>query len=109
MKRRKDMEYDWILKGALAVQAYTATLENGKKFVVYAHDFNDMEFFLTRLEVNEHSMVAVRPTDSDFLPKKRALSYIPDENGEPLAKPFWYRGRVYEVEPGDFCSRGEQK
>lgn len=55
------------------------------------------------------SMVAVRPTDSDFLPKKRALSYIPDENGEPLAKPFWYRGRVYEVEPGDFCSRGERR
>lgn len=49
IKRRKDLEYKWILKGAFFVQAYTATLENGKKLIVYAHDFNDMEFFLSRL------------------------------------------------------------
>lgn len=98
MRRRKDMEYGWILKGAFTVQAYTAALENGKKFVVYAHDFNDMEFFLSRLEVKEDSMIANRLTDSDLVPKRRALSYIPDKNGEPMVRPFWYRGRVYEVE-----------
>lgn len=97
MKRRKDLEYKWILKGALFVQAYTAQLENGKKMVVYAHDFNDMEFFLSRLEVNE-ARIAERSTDSDFVPKKRMLSYIPDKHGEPMSRPFWYRGRVYEVE-----------
>lgn len=94
--RRKELEYSWILKGALFVQAYTATLENGKKLIVYAHDFNDMEFFLSRLEVHE-ARIADYVTDSDYVPKRRKLSYIPDKHGEPMAKPFWYRGRVYEV------------
>lgn len=87
MNRRKDLEYPWILKGAFFVQAYTTRMENGKRFVVYAHDFNDMEFFLTRLEVNE-APIAVRLTDSDFVPKRRALSYLPDKNGEPKSKPI---------------------
>lgn len=95
--RRKDLEYKWILKGAFFVQAYTAKLKNGKTFVVYAHDFNDMEFFLSRLEVNE-AEIAMRNTDSDFVPKRPALSYLPDKDGEPKQKPFWYRGRVYEVD-----------
>lgn len=97
MKRRKDLEYKWILKGAFFVQAYTAQLENGKKLVVYAHDLNDMEFFLTRLEVHE-GRIADRLTDSDFVPKRRMLSYLPDKHGEPKSKPFWYRGRVYEID-----------
>lgn len=96
IKRRKDLEYNWILKGALFVQAYTARLENGKTFIVYAHDFNDMEFFLSRLEVNE-ARIAETATDSDFVPKRRHLSYMHDKNGEPKSKPFWYRGRVYEI------------
>lgn len=95
--RRKNLEYKWILKGAFFVQAYTAKLENGKTFVVYAHDFNDMEFFLSRLEVNE-ARIAEYNTDSDFVPKKRKLSYLPDKDGEPRQKPFWYRGRVYEAD-----------
>lgn len=96
MKRRKDLEYGWILKGAFFVQAYTAKLENGKTFIVYAHDLDDMEHFLSRLEVNE-AKIAQIATDSDFVPKRRQLSYIPDKNGEPKSKPFWYRGRVYEL------------
>lgn len=97
MKRRKDLEYKWILKGALFVQAYTAQLENGKKMVVYAHDFSDMEFFLLKVEANE-SQIAVRGTDSDFVKRRRMLSYLPDKHGEPKSKPFWYRGRVYEID-----------
>ena len=96
MTRRRDLEYGWILKGAFFVQAYTAKLENGKTFVVYAHDFNDMEFFLSRLEANE-APIAERFTDLEFVPKRRKLSYLPDKNGEPKSKPFWYRGRVYEI------------
>lgn len=82
------------------MQAYTAQLENGKKLVVYAHDFNDIEFFLARLEVNE-SPIAVKWTDSDFVQRRRVLSYLPDKHGEPKSKLFWYRGRVYEIEAED--------
>ena len=105
IKRRKDLEYKWILKGAFFVQAYTATLENGKKLIVYAHDFNDMEFFLSRLEVEE-SRIAITNTDSDFVPMRRKLSYLPDKCGEPKSKPFWYRGRVYEIKAEPL--RGEE-
>ena len=97
MKRRKDLEYSWALKGAFFVQAYTVTLNNKKTYIVYAHDFNDMEFFLSRLEINEESEIMVVATDSDFVPRKRKLSYVPNKKGEPKAKPFWYRGRVYEL------------
>lgn len=79
MKRRKDLEYRWILKDAFFVQAYTAKLENGKTFIVYAHNFNDMEFFLTKLEVKEAMIV--------WKLRKRGSK----------SKPFWYRGRVYEI------------
>lgn len=95
MKRRKDLEYKWILKSAFFVHAYTVKLENGKTFIVYAHDYNDMEFFLTRLEVKE-AQVDVAFTDSDFVPTRRKLSYLRDKHGELKSKPFWYRGRVYE-------------
>ena len=97
IKRRRDLEYKWILKGAFFVQAYTAKLENGKTLIVYAHDFNDMEFFLSKLEVEE-AKIAVTATDSDFVPMRRKLSYLADKHGEPRSKPFWYRGRVYEIE-----------
>ena len=93
--RRQDLEYPWIFKGSLFVQAYTVALENGKTYVVYAHDFNDMEFFLDRLEVRE-AKIKVVSTDSDFVKYRRKLSYLPDKHGEPKKKPFWYRGRVYE-------------
>ena len=103
MLRRNDLEYPWIFKASFYVSAYTAKLENGKTLVVYAHDFNDMEFFLTRLEVKE-SPIAMRFTDSDYVKKRRILSYLPDKDGEPKKKPFWYRGRVYELqERGNKC------
>lgn len=97
MKRRKDLEYGWILKGSIFVQAYTVKLENKKTYVVYAHDFNDMEIFLSKLGVKE-SPIMWRNTDSDYVEKRRCLSYIPGKKGEPKRVPFWYRGRVYEVE-----------
>ena len=103
-KRRKDLEYKWILKGALTVQAYTVKLENNKTYVVYAHDFNDMEFFLSRVECGEGFNIKYRNTDSEFISKQRILSYIPDKNGEPKTMPFWYRGRVYEI-----IEQGENK
>lgn len=93
-KRRKDLEYKWILKGALIVQAYTVKLENNKTYVVYAHDFNDMKFFLSRVECGEEFSIKYR----------NILSYIPDKNGEPKTMPFWYRGRVYEI-----IEQGENK
>ena len=49
MKRIKDLEYGWIFKGSFTVSAYTVEHNNGKKYVIYAHDFNDMKFFLTSL------------------------------------------------------------
>lgn len=45
MKRIKQLEYKWIFKSSFYVSAYTIQHNNGKKYVVYAHDFNDMEFF----------------------------------------------------------------
>lgn len=88
-KRRKDLEYKWILKGALTVQPYTVKLENNKTYMIYAHDFNDVELFLSLIEVFEVSNV------------KKKIFYninIPlDKNGEPKTMPFWYRGRVYEI------------
>lgn len=105
MKRRKDLEYGWILKGSFFVHAYTVKLENNKTYVIYAHDFNDMEFFLSRLSVDE-APIKYRGTDSDFVDKRPCLSYIPNKKGDPKGKPFWYRGRVYELSGADM--RGEE-
>lgn len=96
MKRRKDLEYGWIFKHSFFVYAYTVKLENNKTYVVYAHDFNDMETFLTRLWVKEAPIKYIG-TDSDFVSKRACLSYIPNKKGDPKKKPFWYRGRVYEL------------
>ncbi len=96
MLRRKDLEYSWIFKASFYVNAYTVTLKNGKTYIVFAHDFNDMEFFLTRLYAKEAGIMTVA-TDSDFVPYRKKLSYIPDKNDEPVKRPFWYRGRVYEL------------
>ena len=93
--RRKGPGISVDFKGSLFVQAYTAALENGKTYIVYAHDFNDMKFFLDRLEVRELK-IKVTPTDSDFEHYRQKLSYVPDRHGEPKKRPFWYRGRVYE-------------
>ena len=99
-KRRKNLEYKWILKGALIVQPYGVKLENNKTYVVYAHDFNDAELFLSLIEMFELSDVKYRDAD---LGKKKMLIPL-DKNGEPKTMPFWYRGRVYEI-----IEQGENK
>ena len=51
VKRMKILEYGWIFKAAFYVNAYTIKHTNGKIYIVYAHDFNDMEWFLTKLDL----------------------------------------------------------
>ena len=91
-KRRKDLEYGWIFKRSFLVFAYTVTLENGRTYTVYAHDFEDMKYFLSRLEVKEAPIRRYKKNGTE----RMELHYEPDKYGEPLAKPFWWRGRVYE-------------
>lgn len=97
MKRCKDLEYPWIFKGSFTVNAYTAECNNGKKYVVYAHDFNDMEFFLTRIDLNCGGLATMTVDKETHFEKRVKKSYLPDKHGEPRQKPFWYRGRVYEI------------
>lgn len=101
MKRVKNLEYSWILKSSFYVNAYTIKHNNGKKYVVYAHDFNDMEFFLTKLDLFQGGRAIYVKDCFDSFEKRDMKSYLPDENGEPKKKPFWYRGRVYELESDD--------
>lgn len=97
MKRCKNFEYMWIFVGSFYVCAYTARHTNGKTYVIYAHDFNDMEIFMSRLEL-EGDGIARRTRDCfDHFEKRKILSYLPDKKGNPKKKPFWYRGRVYEL------------
>jgi hypothetical protein len=82
-KRRKDLEYGWIFKYAFLVYKFYVSLENGKTYYVYAHDFNDTEYFISKLEIGCFST-------------RDGLGVKVDKYGEPLTKPFWWRGRVYE-------------
>jgi hypothetical protein len=97
MERIKKLEYPWIFKAAFTVNAYTVKHNNGKKYVVYAHNFTDMDTFLTRLEVFEGGLYTYQKDCFDHFETRKSLSYIPDKNGNPKKKPFWYRGRVYEL------------
>ena len=97
MKRIKDLEYKWIFKDSFRVSAYTVEHNNGKKYVIYAHDFNDMEFFLTRLEVKDGGIKTRQRDCGTHFEKRPCLSYLPDRKGNPKKKPFWYRGRIYEL------------
>ena len=97
MKRIKQLEYKWIFKASFYVNAYTIEHNNGKKYVVYAHDFNDMEFFLDKLDVFEGGRATYSKDCFDHFEKRDIKSYIPDKKGNPKKKPFWYRGRVYEM------------
>ena len=97
MKRVKQLEYSWIFKASFYVNAYTVEHTNGKTYVVYAHDFNDMEYFLTRLDVFEDGLATYDKYYYDYNESRSKKSYIPDKKGEPKKKPFWYRGRVYEL------------
>ena len=97
MKRVKTLEYSWIFKASFYVNAYTIKHNNGKKYVVYAHDFNDMEFFLSKLDCFEGGLLTHSKDCFDHLEERHCKSYIPDKNGNPKKNPFWYRGRIYEL------------
>lgn len=43
--RDKKLEYTWIFKRSFCVCAYLCGTKDGRKFVVMAHDFNDMDIF----------------------------------------------------------------
>ncbi|NLO32701.1 MAG: hypothetical protein GX117_05000 [Candidatus Hydrogenedentes bacterium] len=97
MKRCKDLEYSWAgLKAGLTVNAYTVECDNGKKYVVYAHDFNDQSWFLARLDFRHGVSQRSRDCETHFEQRPRT-SYLPDKKGQPKKKPFWYRGRGYEL------------
>lgn len=98
LKRRKALEYKWAFKASFYVHAYTVKCNNEKTYVVYAHDFNDMEFFLTRLSVKCDGLKTYSKDCFDHFEDRVIKSYLPDKDGEPKKKPFWYRGRVYEIE-----------
>lgn len=98
MKRIKSLEYPWIFKAAFTVNAYTVKHNNGKKYVIYAHNFTDMDTFITRLELFEGGLYTYQKDCFDHFKTRHSLSYIPDKNGNPKKKPFWYRGRVYELD-----------
>ena len=89
MNRIRSLEYSWILSAAFTVNAYTAKHTNGKTYVIYAHDFNDMSWFFSKLECLDGGLATYQ---NDWI-----LSYVPDKNGNPKKRPFWYRGRVYEL------------
>lgn len=96
-KRIKSLEYPWILKCAFTVNTYTAKHTNGKTYIVYAHNFNDMETFLLELECFEGGIKTYEKDCDDHFETRRLLSYISNKEGNPKKKPFWYRGRVYEI------------
>ena len=98
VKRMKILEYGWIFKAAFYVNAYTIKHTNGKIYIVYAHDFNDMEWFLTKLDLLGKGLATYQKDCFDRFETRHIKSYIPDKKGNPKAKPFWYRGRVYEIE-----------
>lgn len=97
MNRIKELEYGWIFKGSFTVNAYTVKHNNGKKYVVYAHDFNDMKWFLSKLELFEGGLATYSRDCFDRFETRKITSYIPNKKGNPKKKPFWYRGRVYEL------------
>ena len=97
MKRIKDLEYKWIFKASFTVSAYTVKCNNGKTYVIYAHDFSDLSFFLTKLEIKCNG-IKKRKRDCDtHFEERLCTSYLPNKKGNPKKKPFWYRGRVYEL------------
>lgn len=97
MKRIKKLEFKWILRVAFTVNAYTVKHKNGKKYIIYAHDFNDMRWFFSKLECFEGGLATYQRDHFDHFTTEHITSYIPDKKGNPKKKPFWYRGRVYEV------------
>lgn len=86
MKRIKEFEHPWIVKDCFTVNGYIAKKEDGKTYVVYAHNYRDLEIFMMRLRV----------AAGNFTTNAKAM--VRDKKEKPKKKPFWYRGRVYEME-----------
>jgi len=100
MKRMKNLEYKWILRDAFIVRAYLCGTKDGRKFVVMAHDFNDMEDFMCpiRCEFGFQNMkTRTSHEDTPMEERDEWHSYVADRKGNPKCYPFWYRGRVYEI------------
>ncbi len=98
MKRIKSLEYKWNLKESFVVHAYLCATKDGRKFVVMAHDFQDMVTFLVPIRCRYTMKTRTAHEDTPMEEQEEWHSYIPDKKGYPKKYPFWYRGRIYEVE-----------
>ena len=96
-ERRKKLEYTWIFKRSFTVCAYLCGTEDGRKFIVMAHDFNDMDSFLDSIRCKYKMKTRTAHEDTPMEEQEEWHSYIADRKGNPKKYPFWYRGRVYEV------------
>lgn len=97
MKRCKNLEFKWILRDAFIVRAYLCGTKDGRKFIVMAHDFNDMDTFLTSIRCKYKMKSRTVHEDTPMEEQGEWHSYIADKKGNPKKYPFWYRGRIYEV------------
>lgn len=97
MKRCKDLEFKWILRDTFIVRAYLCETKYGRKFVVMAHDFNDMEDFMCSIRCKFDMKTRIAHEDTPMEEQEEWHSYIRNRKGNPKCYPFWYRGRVYEV------------
>lgn len=98
MKRVKVLEYKWIFPKSFTVCAYLCGTKDGKTFIVMAHDFNDMDTFLYPIRCKYEMKTRTAHEDTSMEEQEEWHSYISDKNGNPKKYPFWYRGRVYEME-----------
>ena len=96
-ERDKNLEYSWIFERSFTVCAYLCGTEDGRKFIVMAHDFNDMDTFLGTIRCKYKMKTRTAHEDTPMEEQEEWHSYIADKNGNPKRYPFWYRGRVYEV------------
>lgn len=100
MKRLKDYEYKWIFSHSFFVCAYLCGTKDGRKFVVMAHDFQDMENFIVpiRCEAGHFNMkTRTAHEDTPMECQEEWHSYIPNKKDNPKKYPFWFRGRIYEI------------
>ena len=96
-KRDKKLEYGWIFRGSFYVRAYLCKTRDDRTLIVMAHDFNDMEEFLTPIRCKYKMKTRTAHEDTAMEELEEWHSYIADKNGHPKKFPFWYRGRVYEI------------
>lgn len=96
-ERKKKLEYPWIFKHSFTVCAYLCGTKDGRKFIVMAHNFNDMDTFLTPIRCEYKMKTRTAHEDTPMEEQEEWHSYIADKKGNPKKYPFWYRGRVYEI------------